>query len=95
MVKQVFDVYSDAGHGWVKVNKDLLQQIGIADKITSYSYERGDYAYLEEDVDLTTFYNAYKDKFGVEVRFRSHYSDNSKIRGYNHYYWYKNQRVDK
>ena len=45
-IKRVFDVYEDAGHAWMKVKKDLLHKMGIADKITAYSYERGEYAYL-------------------------------------------------
>ena len=85
MIKRVFDFYSDSRHGWCKVKKDLLKQLNIADKITGYSYERGDYAYLEEDCDLSTFYNAYKIKFGVDIKFREHISDHSYIRGYNHY----------
>ena len=84
-IKQVFDVYEDAGHAWMKVKKDLLHKMGIADKITAYSYERGEYAYLEEDCDLTTFYNRYKDMYGVDIKFRRHYSDTSRIRGYNDY----------
>ena len=84
MIK-VFDFYADAGHGWCKVSKQLLNELNIADKITHYSYQRNDYAYLEEDCDLSTFYNAYKDKYGIEPRFREHVSDTSKIRYYNHY----------
>ena len=84
-IKRVFDVYEDAGHAWMKVKKDLLHKMGIADKITAYSYERGEYAYLEEDCDLTTFYNRYKDMYGIDIKFRTHYSDTSRIRGYNDY----------
>lgn len=84
-VKQVFDAYADAGHAWVKVKKDILHKIGIADKITTYSYQRGEYAYLEEDCDLTTFYNRYKEMYGVDIKFRTHYSNTSKIRSYDDY----------
>ena len=49
--------YSDPGHGWLAVSVEELQQLGIADKITSYSYLSGDgsVAYLEEDQDMRTF----------------------------------------
>ena len=85
MAKQVFDMYSDSGHGWLKVKIDLLQKMGITDKITYYSYEKGEYAYLEEDSDLSTFYHDYEDKFGVKIKFREHYSECSKIRRYPSY----------
>ena len=84
-IKKVFDVYADAGHAWMKVKKDLLHKMGIADKITAYSYERGEYAYLEEDCDLTTFCNRYKDMYGIDIEFKIYYSVKSRIRGYNNY----------
>ena len=68
-IKRVFDVYEDAGHAWMKVKKDLLHKMGIADKITAYSYERGEYAYLEEDCDLSTFYHRYKDMYGIDIKY--------------------------
>ena len=84
-VKQVFDVYADAGHAWMKVKKDLLHKMGIADKITAYPYQRGEYAYHEEDRDLSTFYHRCKDMYGIDIKFRPHYSDTSKIRSYDDY----------
>lgn len=54
----VYSFHSDAGHGWVKVPKRELKQLGIFDKITPYSYQKGDFAYLEEDNDATLFVNA-------------------------------------
>ena len=53
-----FDVLTDPGHGWIKVPKKLLAELGIANKITPYSYMRGDFAYLEEDADASTFFEA-------------------------------------
>lgn len=84
-MQKVFDFYEDCGHGWMKVKKDLLSKMEIADKISSCSYERGEYAYLEEDGDLTTFCRAYKAMYGVDVKFKTHFSDRSRIRGYNRY----------
>lgn len=85
MTVKTFHAYSDSGHAWVKVSKDMLKDLNISDQITGYSYMRNDFAYLEEDVDLTTFYNAYKAKYNVEPVFNAHYSDRSKIRTYEHY----------
>ena len=42
MKTRQFNVYSDPGHAWVKVSRKLLVKLGIADKITLYSYQRGD-----------------------------------------------------
>ena len=50
--------YDDPAHGWLKVSIDDLNKLGIADKITGCSYQRGGYAYLEEDMDCTTFFLA-------------------------------------
>lgn len=47
--------YSDPGHGWIAVKRDLLQQLNIADKITPYSYQKGKTVYLEEDCDAYLF----------------------------------------
>ena len=54
-MKKVFHFYADPGHGWLAVKKHYLHSFGIASRITSYSYQRGDTAYLEEDCDLSVF----------------------------------------
>ncbi len=53
-----YDFITDPGHGWLKVPRAELARLGIENDITSYSYARGAYAYLEEDVDYATFLNA-------------------------------------
>ena len=54
--------YSDAGHGWIAVKRTVLIQLGIADKISQYSYQSktGSTAYLEEDSDASKLVNALK-----------------------------------
>jgi hypothetical protein len=52
---ETFTHYTDPSHGWVEVPRSLLHELGIADKITSYSYQRGEDVFLEEDCDLSTF----------------------------------------
>ena len=80
-----YNFYSDAGHGWLKVPKGKLAQLNIADNITSYSYMKGKFAYLEEHCDLSTFIEALKAK-GLEFKYTSHnHPDYSPIRQYNHY----------
>ncbi len=51
-------------HGYLRVPQSELDQLGIRDKITEYSYEDSLYAYLEEDCDLTTFIEAKEGKHG-------------------------------
>lgn len=83
MKKITLNIYEDPGHGWAKVKKDLLVKLGIADQITCFSYQRGDYVYLEEDMDLGTLLGALKNR-GVSVKFREfHTNKSSKIRSYN------------
>lgn len=83
---KIFTAYCDPGHGWAKVSKALLKELGIADKISSYSYQLGDNAYLEEDYDLTLFIDSYVSRYGVIPKFKDNYSDRtSKIRSYERY----------
>ena len=49
--------YSDPGHGWGAVKRKVLDQLGITDRITEYSYQKGGTVYLEEDLDLATLIN--------------------------------------
>jgi hypothetical protein len=53
-----YTFHSDAGHGWLEVRKRELEDLGLADKVSSYSYVRGDKVYLEEDCDASLFINA-------------------------------------
>jgi len=54
--------YSDPGHGWVAVKRQLLVDLGILDKITLYSYQKGNTVYLEEDCDFSTLMTALSNK---------------------------------
>jgi len=53
-----YTIFDDGAHAWIEVDKEELRQLGIDKKISGYSYERGDKAYLEEDCDLAIFVNA-------------------------------------
>lgn len=55
---KTYTYFTDPGHGWLRVKHKELQELGIADQISPYSYMRGDYAYLEEDCDMTKFMQA-------------------------------------
>ncbi len=81
---KTFDFISDPGHGWIKVPHRLLAEFQIADKISHYSYSRGDYAYLEEDMDAATFFNAYRARHGHDPKIRERKSAHnySRVRNY-------------
>ena len=79
---KTFKFYSDPGHGWLAVKRQLLIDLNIADKITYFSYQRGKTVYLEEDCDCHTFYNALKQnqiEFTVDEQFTN---NQSPIRSY-------------
>jgi hypothetical protein len=85
MKTKKYTMYSDAGHSWLKVSKKELKGLGIADKISHYSYQRGDYAYLEEDCDYSIFVEV-MNSIGCTVQVVEKYSKNrSKIRSYDCY----------
>ena len=81
-----FALYTDPGHGWAKVPRNLLHTLNIADRITSYSFQHGDYVYLEEDCDLGTFARAYDEQYGSFPHFEVKHTDKaSKLRSYRPY----------
>lgn len=89
MQVKTFKYYQDAGHGWVAVKRQLLHDLGIADKISPYSYQKGKTVYLEEDCDASTFFNAYILKYGKDSYYTkttdNRWPDRSPIRSYENY----------
>ena len=83
----MYDFISDPGHGWLRVTRTELNGLGIADQISSCSYQKGQYVYLEEDCDAPVFEKAWeakhKRKLHDEIDFR--YVDRTPIRGYASY----------
>ncbi len=84
-MEKVYRFVSDPGHGWVEVPVAELVEMGVADKITGYSYRKGNMAYLEEDMDAGTFFNALK-AAGVKFKFNEVYEEYTPIRNYPDYY---------
>ena len=83
MAKKIsIKVFGDPGHAWARFPKAKLVALGIADKISTYSYQNGTNAFLEEDCDLSVLVVALRDR-GYEIKFNeSHANKQSKIRGY-------------
>jgi hypothetical protein len=87
MAKQIsIKVFADPGHAWARFPKAKLVSLGIADKISTYSYMNGSNAFLEEDCDLSTLIGALRAKGYTDIKFNeSHTNKQSKIRSYNTY----------
>lgn len=78
-------IFEDPGHGWARFPKPRLQRLGIADKISAFSYQNGTNAFLEEDCDLGVLVGALRER-GYEVRFCTHHTNrSSKIRSFERY----------
>lgn len=69
-----YEYHTDPGHGWLKVPMKEIEELGL--KITEFSYQDGDFGYLEEDLDAGTFMRAYKEKYGTDPEHTTHHSDN-------------------
>ena len=77
--------YSDPGHGWGAVKRKVLDELGIAHKITTCSYQKGGTVYLEEDCDLSTLVAALGKK-GVTVTYEEkHTEGRHPIRSYDRF----------
>lgn len=78
-------VYSDPAHAWAKVKRQVLINLGIANKISRYSYQLRDNVYLEEDNDLYLLQQTL-DAQGVRLKYVEKPTDRaSKIRSYERY----------
>jgi len=86
MMTKTYRFYADPSHGWAVVPVKDLEKFGLMDKISEYSYRKGDTAYLEEDLDLTTFVETLKG-LGYELKFKSSAGNKmSRIRNYPRFY---------
>jgi hypothetical protein len=92
MKKYVF--HSDAGHGWVAVKRKELVELGIINKVSSCSYERGNTVYLEEDCDAALFVEAAKKKDpSFDFIYRESFQDHSPIRSYSSFKLRSNEKT--
>lgn len=75
--------HTDPGHGWFAVKRTELQRLGLLDKVSTYSYQRGATVYLEEDCDASLFFAAYKAAHGEPPAYVERNTDKrSPIRSY-------------
>tara|TARA_B100000900_G_scaffold37245_1_gene27965 strand:+ start:2069 stop:2392 length:324 start_codon:yes stop_codon:yes gene_type:complete len=85
--------FIDPGHGWYKVSRKLLRKMNLLSKISSFSYQKNDWVYLEEDCDATIFFDRYKELFGeIQIRVTSNIAENmSSIRYYDSFGRYSDE----
>lgn len=87
--KRTIQFFADPGHGWARVSRAELIRLGILDRISFYSYQRGDHVYLEEDMDLGTYLQALKALHGpaLVLKFKETVCQHrrSRIRNYAHF----------
>lgn len=78
-------MYSDPGHSWAKCRREVLNNLGIANKVSAYSYQRGDYVYLEEDCDYPLLVDALRQR-NTRIKCVGRISNKaSRIRSYERY----------
>lgn len=81
-MQTIYHFYADPQHSWLKVQTRELDRLGVRNQISRYSYLRGEYSYLEEDLDAGVFLEAKRER-GESVEFREHHTNyQSKIRNY-------------
>lgn len=62
-----FNFFCDPSHGWLAVKRPELVELGIETQISGYSYQKGDYVYLEEDSDAPKFMDAWEAKHQIKL----------------------------
>ena len=77
--------YADPGHAWLAVKRDFLAKYVDLKKVSTYSYQRNDSVYLEEDCDAGLLIKALKDAGKKIEVVEYHTNRSSKIRSYNHF----------
>jgi hypothetical protein len=57
-MKKKLILFESPGHGWLRVPLKDLDDLGIRDRVTGFSYIDGEFAYLEEGVDMPVYLEA-------------------------------------
>jgi len=79
-------VYNDPSHAWGKVKRKVLDNLGLAQEVSSYSYQYKDNVYLEEDADLSLVCRHLLFNTNVQIKFvEKHTNRDSRIRSYERY----------
>ena len=85
MKKITLQVFTDPGHGWIKISLNHLKQLNLIEKITPFSFINNKHAYLEEDCDASLLIKTLEES-NVSYEFRyNHSNTSSKLRYYDSY----------
>ena len=92
MAAKNWTFHTDPGHGWLQVKAEDLEHLGISEKVSGYSYRRGDDVYLEEDCDAGLFIEEYllqtgmkRDELGASIKSKFH-NDDAPCRSFRQYW---------
>jgi hypothetical protein len=78
-------LYSDPSHAFGKVKRQVLKNLNIENEISTYSYQRGDYVFLECECDLSLLCKRLAEH-DTKVKFvERHTNKQSRIRDYERY----------
>lgn len=72
-----FTFHTDPGHGWLAVPTETIENWGLRERISHFSYisDDSETLYLEEDCDAQVFIDAWYLSFGDEPFVRHQHSD--------------------
>ena len=76
---------TDPGHGWALVTVDLVEELGISDQISEYSYRKGEVVALEEDCDYGLLVDALNSRQIPFTVVEVHAKDHTHIRQWNRF----------
>ena len=83
---KTYQYLQGSGHGWLEVPMTEIKNLGLTQKISAYSYRKGDSAFLEEDCDMSLFIKA-MNATGQEFNFNEvHTNYDSQVRNYSRFY---------
>ena len=79
-------LHSDPGHGWLEVSRIEVHTLRLLDAISGYSYQSNDGAtlYLEEDCDMSRYFDAMEAE-GYTLKLNHLHHDDDRIRGLQSY----------
>ena len=66
MAAKHWTFHTDPGHGWLQVKAEDVENLGVSDQISRYSYRNEDDVYLEEDCDAGLFIEEYLRQTGMK-----------------------------
>jgi hypothetical protein len=76
----MFKHFSDPAHGWLRVDVQSVESLGLSYKSFSpFSYRYAHWLFLEEDCDAGLFINAYLKKHGRAPKIVEHSTNRSSL----------------